>query len=148
MIMLFAAAVVAGRARAAVELIGEARFDEGFERLINRRQADVRHLLANGLIDVVGRGMVMDLLEVGVDGGSLRSVPAASGAKRAANLLRSSRRRGFSRRRRWLRGAGHLSANYSAGPRARQANPCGASPWLWWRVTSRIAASKQEAASY
>ncbi len=62
--MVVASAVVAGGAVAAGDPGGEARVDQGFERVVNGGEADSWDALLDGAIDFVGRGMRFDAGEI------------------------------------------------------------------------------------
>ena len=77
MIMVVAPGVVAGRAVAGGQLGRQAAGHQGFERLVDGRQADLGDRRLDALIDFLGGGMVLGPAEVVVDGQPLgRAAPA------------------------------------------------------------------------
>src|SRR5438105_12002358 len=64
-------AIVAGRAIDMRDLAGQSRGDQGIQCLVHRRQADPWNPSPYGRIDLFGRGMLVRVTQVVVDGGPL-----------------------------------------------------------------------------
>ena len=86
-LMLVGAAIIACRSSPQRELAGDAAAHEGLERLVHGREADVRELLANRRVDVVGGRVARCIGQGFVDRSALRREAMAAGLERVTELL-------------------------------------------------------------
>ncbi len=81
MVVVIGATVVTRWAATDAQLTGHTGLDEGLQRLVDRRQADVRQHLTHLGEDLVGGGVCRDTLQITVDRRPLRGVPVATRLK-------------------------------------------------------------------